>query len=126
MATSVRKMFTANEVWLKSSDLSRKLDIISRLNSPADRSVLPEKLLELACYGHLGDGLASSSLDPGSSVDQTAEVIEKAGTLCISISENGFIGYNFSTTEYLRFQAPTNKNNLCHTYFHDSSPISCV
>ena len=49
--TPIQKVFTADETWIKWSELSKKLDALSFLDSPADRPALRSKLLALAFHG---------------------------------------------------------------------------
>lgn len=49
--TSVKRVFTANEAFLPWVDLERRLEYLSRLDSPADRPALRRELLDLAFFG---------------------------------------------------------------------------
>ena len=62
------------------SDLSKKLDSISFLDSPSDRSALRSRLLDLAFYGQVLDSSVAPSLKIVESNSSTDVIVSRERT----------------------------------------------
>ena len=78
--TAIAKVFTADEAWMDWSDLSKKLDSISFLDSPSDRSALRSRLLDLAFYGQVLDSSVAPSLKIVESNSSTDVIVSRERT----------------------------------------------